>query len=282
MDGGTGLDSRQVEAVMTYLVDTGQKPFVYEYGPPPGQPLRSHGYADHRMVVRNARLLAGELSLDRLGFTLTRHETRMRDFYDEAAVTRDYYPEVERLVRDLTGASRVVVFDHNVRNGPSARRRMAGVDEPVRRAHVDYTVKSAPRRVRDLLPADDAEFLLRHRFAVMNVWRPIRGPVEDAPLALCDARSVAPKDLVATDLRYPDRTGETYSVAYNPDHRWYYFPKMQPDEAILLKNYDSAEDGRARFAPHSAFDDPTVPAGAAARESIEARALVFFAPAPTL
>jgi hypothetical protein len=132
--------------------------------------------------------------------------------------------------------------------------------------------------VRDLLEAEEAEERLKHRFAVINVWRPIRGPVQEAPLAVCDAQSLAPQDFVAMDLKYRDRTGEVYSVTFSPNHRWFYFPNMQKNEALLLKCYDSLEDGRARFTAHSAFDDPTSLPDAAARESIEARTLVFFAP----
>ena len=142
--------------------------------------------------------------------------------------------------------------------------------------HNDYTVKSGPQRVRDLLEADEAEQRLRGRFAQINVWRPITGPVERAPLALVDSQSIADGDLVPVDLVYADRVGEIYHGAYNPDHRWYYFPEMRSDEAILIKGYDSAEDGRARFTLHSAFDDPTTPADAAPRESIEVRVLAFF------
>ena len=141
--------------------------------------------------------------------------------------------------------------------------------------HNDYTVKSGPQRVRDLMGAEAGD-LLNGRFAVINVWRPIRGVVEEKPLALCDARSVAPQDWVATDLLYPDRTGEIYYVAHNPAQRWFYFPDMTREEAVLLKCYDSATDGRARFSPHTAFADPTSPANARPRESIEVRTLVFF------
>ncbi|MCH7555186.1 MAG: hypothetical protein IIC08_04235 [Proteobacteria bacterium] len=147
---------------------------------------------------------------------------------------------------------------------------------PVRLTHNDYTEKSGPQRVRDLFDADEAEALLAHRFAEINVWRPITGPVQRSPLALIDAQSLAPGDLVKADLVYEDRTGEIYHVAYNPDHLWFYFPAMERHEVVLIKGYDSATDGRARFTPHTAFDDPTTPEDAPPRESIEVRALAFF------
>jgi hypothetical protein len=149
--------------------------------------------------------------------------------------------------------------------------------EPVRFAHNDYTERSGPQRVRDLFAADEAAALLRHRVAVINVWKPLR-PVESAPLAVCDARTIAPEDLVATDLRYADRTGEVYSLRFNPAHRWFYFPAMRAEEALLLKCFDS-DRTCARFTAHSAFDDPGAPPDAAPRQSIEVRTLAFFAPA---
>ena len=150
--------------------------------------------------------------------------------------------------------------------------------EPVRRVHNDYTEWSGPQRVRDLFPAGEAEELLQRRFAVIQVWRPIRKPVRTAPLAIADAGSLAPKDMIATERRYPDRVGEIYHITYNPGHRWLYFPNMQRNEALVFKCYDSRTDGRARFTAHSAFVDPTSPANAAPRESIEIRTLAFWAP----
>ena len=148
--------------------------------------------------------------------------------------------------------------------------------EPSRRVHNDHTVNSAPRRVRDHLGADASE-LLKHRFGVVNVWRPIRGPVLDSPLALCDARSFTDDDLIASDLVYNHVRGETSSVAYRPGHRWYYFSDMQPDEVVLIRVHDSATDGRARLSFHTSFDNPLAQ-GAPPRESIEVRSLVFFPP----
>jgi hypothetical protein len=130
--------------------------------------------------------------------------------------------------------------------------------------------------VRDQLPAAEAEALLRRRFAVIQVWRPIGAPVLQAPLAICDAQSIAPEDLIETDLKYQDRTGEVLQLAFNPDHRWYYFPDMERNEAMVFKCYDSLTDGRSRFTAHTAFDDPNSPPDAPERVSIESRALAFF------
>jgi len=271
MDGDRlGLIDR-VDGVMNYLVPNGIRPVAYQYDPPPGVPRRSGDYADHVVPVRNARPLAAELSLDEQGFVFAPSDTAVADFYDDAEVKSVYYAECERLVLALTGAARVHIFDHTVR---SAGRPGNGVREPVHRVHNDYTEKSGPQRVRDLMGAE-AESLLKRRFAIINVWRPIRGPVLQKPLGLCDARTVAPRDIVVTDLKYPDRTGEIMSIAYNPAHRWYYFPKMQRDEAVLLKCFDS-DKARSRFSAHSAFEDPTSSPDAPPRESIEVRTLVFY------
>jgi hypothetical protein len=179
-------------------------------------------------------------------------------------------------LKELIGATKVVISNHTVRSAAEAKDRNGRVQGPVLRVHNDYTIKSGLERVRDLVP-DEAERLLQHRFAAINVWRPISGPVKQAPLALCDADSVQSRDLVATDLILRDRVSETYKVIYNENHRWYYFPDMKEDEAILIKCYDS-DESLARFTPHAAFDDPTTPPDAPPRESIEVRAFAFFGP----
>jgi hypothetical protein len=129
--------------------------------------------------------------------------------------------------------------------------------------------------VRELM-GDEAERLLARRFAIVQVWRPIASPLQSNPLAMADARSVAPSDLLIAERRYPHRVGQTYRLKYSAAHRWFYFPRMRRDEAIVFKVYDSEKDGRARFTPHTSFDDPSTPAGAPPRQSIEARALAFF------
>jgi hypothetical protein len=265
-----------VEGVLNYLADRGQRPVTYIYEPPPGEPARTGNYEKHTMAIYDARGIVDELSLDSQGFAVVRQESAITNFYDENEVRATYYPEVERLVREFTGAVKVHVFDHNVRSRPKAKARENKVQEPVKVAHNDYTYTSGPQRVRDLLP-DQAEQLLKNRFAVINVWRPIRGPVQDTPLAVCDARSMSDSDFVKHELRYPNRVGEVYSVVYNPTHRWYYVSQQRKEEVLLLKCFDS--DGRvARFTAHTAFEDPTCPMGAEPRESIEVRTLVFFAP----
>jgi len=215
------------------------------------------------------------LSLDGNGFVFVEHKTRVRDFFDAGELKAVYYPEVERLIKDVSGASRVVLFDHTLRSGNEGEREARLVREPVLSAHNDYTEWSGPQRVRDVLPEEAAD-LLQRRFAIIQVWRAINQPIESNPLAVADAKSVAFGDFLLAERRYPGRVGQTYRLMYNPNHRWYYFPRMRRDEALVFKVYDSEKDGRARFTPHTSFDDPQSPPGAPPRQSIEARALAFF------
>src|SRR5438270_974789 len=275
MDGLTAADLKGVLAPLNFLAPMAEKPFSYNYEPPPGTPLRNGSPETHQVRVHDARAVAGQLSLDREGFVLLHQPTGVADFYDDDEVKRVYYPECERLMREATGAVKVVAFDHITRNAALSAKGNR-IKQPADRVHNDYTDWSAPQRVRDLM-GDEAEELLRHRFAINNVWRPIRGPLLQSPLALCDASSLAEENLIASDLRYPDRTGEIYAVTYNPAQRWYYFPRMQADEAVIIRCFDSARRGAARFSAHGAFDDPQSPADAPPRESIELRTLVFFA-----
>jgi hypothetical protein len=264
-----------IEASINYLLDTGETPFTYTGGPGSTE-VRSNGTPDPRVVtIHNGRPVTDRFTLDGNGFHFRGHDTKMRDFFDADEIQRVYYPEMEALIKAETGASRVAVFDHTLRTADDALREELKIREVVRRAHNDYTEWSGPQRVRDLLP-QEAEALLRHRFAIVQVWRPIRHPVETFPLAICDARSVSPKDFVVSERRYPNRVGQTYSITYNPEHRWYWFPRMRRDEALVFKVFDSAKDGRARWTAHSAFDDPTSPPHARPRESIEIRTIAFF------
>jgi hypothetical protein len=264
-----------IEATVNYFLDTGEKPFTATGGP--GEPgLRTGGGQDPRaVVIRNGRREAGDFTLDRNGFRLVRHDTKVVDFFDEAEIRATYYPEMEALVKAQSGASRVVVFDHTLRTADDEARAARQIREVVRRVHNDYTEWSGPQRLRDVLP-QEADALMRHRFAIVQVWRPLRYPVETFPLAICDAQSLADSDLVVSERRYPGRIGQTYAITYNPAHRWYWFPQMRPDEALVFKVYDSMKDGRARFTAHTAFDDPATPPHARPRESIEIRTLAFF------
>ena len=135
-----------VEAPVSYIRPTKRKPFAYEYDPPPGTPRRSAFYRDHLVRIRNARGLNRAPSLDEQGFALRQHPTRMVDFYDDAEVSSVYYAELEQLVKDATGASSVLVFDHTVRGSAASSRAGTTIHQPVSRVHNDYTEGSARRR----------------------------------------------------------------------------------------------------------------------------------------
>jgi len=272
----TPASATTIDTELNYLEFAGEKPVSYQYEPPPGVPKRSGVYRAYRVPISNARVAPppGALSLDRNGFELHRQPSALRDFSDPQQIKSVYYAEAESLLKRATGAQRVVVFDHTLRDGKP--ERSDGVREPVKYIHNDQTFVSGPRRVRDHLPKGEAEQLLQGRVAIVNLWRPIGDTVQSSPLAVCDSRSIALNDLVASDLVYPDKVGETYALVFNPRHRWYYFPRMTPDEYLLLKIYDSAGDSIARLSAHTAFDDPTSAPNAPARRSIELRSLLFF------
>jgi hypothetical protein len=265
-----------VEATINYVVETGEK--VVNIPSTAGGDKSSHigDYEMKTVSVTDARARVADLSLDREGFALVSHETTVGDFYDPDQITNVYNPEMEVLIKRETGAKDVFVFDHTLRAGDETIRKTKMVREPVQRAHNDYTIRSGPMRVRDWFGEEEATPLLERRFAIINIWRSISGAIETMPLTICDARSVAQGDLIAAERRAKERIGETYRLAHNPNHKWFYFPLMQKNEAMLIKSYESEDDGRARFTPHTAFADPTTPANATPRQSIETRVFAFF------
>ncbi|OLN86002.1 Uncharacterized protein in dcmA 3'region 2 [Colletotrichum chlorophyti] len=213
-------------------------------------------------------------TLDRNGFQIYRYQATEKDFLDDAQIKASYYTETEELLKTVTGASRIFIFDHTIRRQPpSASSRDRAARGPVQRVHIDQSYKAALSRVPFHLP-DSADELLKGRVQIINVWRPIK-TVQRDPLAIADAGSVSDSDLVVTELIYPNRRGETYAVRHSNKHQWFYKAGLTPDEVILIKCFDSKTDGRARRAPHTAFVDPTAAENAPPRESIEVRALVF-------
>jgi hypothetical protein len=258
MERGAHLES--VKSELVYLAADTDRRAPSDW---PGESSRQS------ISIFDARPIAAELSLDVEGFRLVNASSTVRDFYDPLEVRNVYYEEVANLIKRVTGAKHAVTFAHDTRN--RARRGENGVREPVAAVHNDYTPVSAPQMVRESVPAAEAERLLEKRFAEFNIWRPIRGPVRKTPLAVCDARSIAPSDLATANLKH-----EVYTFRYHANHRWYYFPLMNADESLIIKCFDSADDGRARFTAHASFEDPAVPADAPERESIEARVLAFF------
>ena len=266
-----------LRAQLHFAADTGAVPVARVAEPGTGPDEHSGEISVYEIEIRDARPIAATLDLDRQGFVLTRHTTAVGDFYADEQVRRIYYLEMERLVAEMTGANKVVVFDHTIRVADEKKRIERKVRDPVKRVHNDFTERSAPQRVRDLLPPDEAEARLAKRYASINVWRPIVGPVEIKPLVVCGYESIDDRDLVPAERHYPDgRIGGIYMLVFNPRQRWFYFPEMTGDEVVLLKCFDSLTDGTARWTAHGSFDPPAVRAGAVPRESIEVRTLLFF------
>lgn len=268
------LDTRalpHVTAVLHYLAAGRDHPGVdmQTVGSAPPAPVM----AKHTVAIHDLRGAAMRPTLDDNGFAFVESATATRDFFDHIAVRDGYFTECAALVRAATGASHVHAFDYNLRDKALARQPNSGVSEPVRFVHNDYTEKSAPKRVQDLFPGGPPA---TGRFMFINLWRPVTVPALDVPLAVCDAVSLAADDMVPTDLRYGERTGEVYSARFQERHRWFYQSALRPDEALLLKCFDSATDVAARYTAHCAFHDPSAPEGAPPRRSIEVRTIAFF------
>jgi hypothetical protein len=266
-----------VRATMQYTVDNGVAPDYYFYEPESSVKLNPPGTDAREVEIHNAWSRVSQLSADKEGFELHDFDVGFVEFEEDDAVKTRFYPQVVDFVKQHTGARRVVVFDHTIRKRlPADLKQQTTVQRPaVMLVHSDYTPTSGPQRVRDIVP-DDAEDLLTRRVAFYNVWKPLYRRVEELPLAMIDAQTQVPADLLRMDLKYRERTGEIYVLRHSPKHRWCYFPQMEASQALLLKTYDSQTDGRARFMGHSAFEDPTTAPNAPKRESIEVRTMAFF------
>jgi hypothetical protein len=243
------------------------------------------------VLMHDARELEGA-TFESKGFELVSWPTAVADFTDDDAIVKTYYDEMIKLIKDASGADRVLVFDHTVRKSTNTNLNASsgGSAAPVPRVHCDYTVDGAPRRLMQLaeegifsrlrgrtLTIEDVAELAKGRFAFINVWRSISDtdPVLQSPLAVADESTVPDEDRFLYELRFPDRTGENYSLRHSSAHRWYYYPKMVKDECLVFKVYDKKEDG-PRFVFHTSFTEIGPAADRPPRESIEIRAVAFF------
>jgi hypothetical protein len=268
-----------VRAAFNYTKDVEQLTELYFYECDAAKNIHEPGDSPHEMAVTDGWHRADSFSIDREGFSLENFKTNYNKWQDDEAVKSSFYPEIVEMLKEKTGAKRVLVFDHTIRTNANAGKKLTDEKNtsqrtPVMLVHCDYTAESGPMRVRQLLQ-EEAEDLLSRRVAFLNVWKPIN-VVEERPLAMCDTTSTTPEDFFKLHLRYRDRNGENYVMRYSPKHEWWYFPKMTPEKVILLKTYDSETDGRARFVGHTAFEDPTSLPDAPTRESIEIRTIAFF------
>ncbi len=265
-----------IRARFNYVVDTGEPLVRYIDWPEMEHLAVPPQYREYEMSVRDGRPFRHTFDLDTHGFVFVDHATQVKDFTDESERARVYDAEIQALIRKHSGASEVLVFDHTIRIGDEEAQKAVNARPPVKGVHNDYTEKSAPRRLREIVGDAEAERRFRRRWAIIQVWRPIRGTVQMDPLGICDGRSIPQQGFVLVQRRYKDRTGEVYHIAHNPAHQWFYFPHMTRDEALVFKVFDSDAGKASRFTAHSSFDDPTSPPGAPARESIETRTFAFF------
>ena len=268
-----------VEAPLTFIVRQNGTPYFLSSALTGGPPEYRFRTEPRTVTIHDVRSEADRLSVEREGFELVRHRTAVDDLYDDEAVAGPYSREVEALLCETTGASRAVAFDHTRRSDATdGAANPDGSRGPARIVHVDYTEASGPVRAADVLGKETVDRILGTggRIAEINVWRPIAGPVQRSPLAVADARSVDRNDLIATEQKFPDRTGEIYMIAHAPEQRWCWVSGMTRDEALLLKGWDSLDDGRARFTPHGSFALPDQDPEAPPRESIETRVYLVF------
>jgi hypothetical protein len=274
--------TQTVKAALGYVKAQRDKPFNYAFPPPDGGAWENCEYDQRPVQIADARHFDPEPLLDECGFELLHAPTFVKSFHDDQQVRSLYYEELRSIALHVTGGDRAYVFDHLVRRREEGRpaldfgRKQGSTPGAVGRVHNDYTERSGRRRLALVLGEEGAREVGTRRFCIVNIWRGINGPVIDAPLALCDYRSLQPSDLVEAEMRYPTRVGEIYLATANPAHKWAYFRALMKSEVIVFKQFDSSTDGVSRFTLHAAFEHPETPANAPRRQSIEARVLVVF------
>ena len=281
VNGADGTHSpKDVRASFNYTKDDRLPIELYFYDSPAAKDIHEPADDPHEMVVHDGWHRAESFSLDKEGFSLHPFHTGYSEWEEDSHVREQFYPEVVEFIKKTQGAKRVLVFDHTIRSNTNAAKSLTQETNTSQRApvmivHCDYTAESGPVRGQQRM-GTEAEDLLSRRVAFFNVWKPIRQNVEERPLAMCDVTSSPSEDFFKLHLRYRDRNGENYVMRHSSQHKWWYFPHMTPEQVILLKTFDSATDGRARFVGHSAFEDPNTKPNAPFRESVEIRTIAFF------
>jgi len=264
---------RYVVSTIKYLTPGDEPPAMMLREPLPGEEKKKFTWDQRQVRVHDIRGHEKEFSLESDGFEVIDIDFDAPPQEDREAVEGAFYSTVRDRVKAELGASHVIAFDHNYRV-PGARYDTVA-SKPAYFIHADYTDKSAPQRVRDLLPEDEAERRLAKRYAFINFWAPIKHPAEDLPLGVCRAASLDPQDFALCKMLWPGRDGEIYMFHHNPNHEWFYLSGMEPSQAYLFKCFDS-DEGRPRYVPHTAFEDPNAQPGAKPRESVEVRTIAFF------
>jgi len=266
--------ARVIEADLNYYApqeDPVEKPKFLEL------PLESK-----RVKIQDARASRGDFTLDDQGFQLIDWPTRVRNYRDPEERGRIYVPEVNAMLKEITGASKVVTSGVGfIRISDRVGERPKDTFGTGNFVHADYSKNAGEFWLRRFVESEaEAQMRLKKRWSIFNVWKIVSEPPQDVPLALCDARSVAPRDVVHTDFATSDRetgrfTFENATYRYNKNHRWHYFSGMHRDEFLVFRGFDS-DPARTEAAPHSAFVDPSCPADAGPRESVEIRSIVFY------
>ena len=223
--------------------------------------------------IQDARSCSENFKLHNNGFEKVSNVLVNENFDDAAWIESVLYKDVENLVKEASGASHVFIFDYTIRRGVEDSLR-----KPAQHVHVDYTHNTGPARAEQMIDADELKQLKGKRFIQVNFWRSVKGPVEQMPLAFLDSRTLDEDDLTLAEIKFTDtgHLGEIYAVSQNEQQRWYYYPDMQENEALLIKGYDTDKTAISKFTPHSAFIDPTSKPDAAPRQSIEIRTFAFF------
>lgn len=264
-----------IRAELNYIVDTGTPPVTYVDWPEREHESKPPVFEKKEVTIRDGRPFRDRFELDRHGFVFADHDTKVRDFTNEEERSRLYDAEVAALIKQCSGASDVLVFDHTIRIADKTLRETEKARPPVRGVHNDYTETSAPARLRAILGEGKAETRMKNRYAIIQVWRSIRGTVYADPLAICDGRSVPREGFIRQIRHFPNRTAEHYYLSHNPAHEWFYFPEMTRAEALVFKVFDT-DESTTPFTAHTAFRDPNTKVDAPPRESIESRAFAFF------
>ena len=277
----TASGAGSVKATFNYTKDDeARPPTLYFYDDPKAATIREPGDHAIEQTIHDGWARAQDFSVDKHGFSLEAFKSNFDEWEDDAKVQKEFYPEIVAFLRERLGCKRVLVFDHTIRSARNDKKKLTqetntSQRSPVMLVHCDYTAESGPLRIKQLL-GDEADELLKGRCAFINVWKPVRVVVEEKPLAMCDVTTSPDADFMKLFLHYRDRIGENYVMRHSEGQKWYYFPKMTPEQVILLKTFDSAQDGTARFVGHTAFIDPNSPPNAPQRESCEIRTIVFY------
>lgn len=260
--------------------DDGSKP-NFRVTEPSGTGIRNYKHNPVQVLIQDFRDKEDKFSLATHSFTtISNVHLPSIDFSSDRDVQAHYYPEVERIVLDnVKGSQKVVIFDHCIRRITPNKV----LQRPVRKVHIDQNPYAANLRAHRHLAQSDLRDITRNgvRLRIINLWRPIKGPVLDHPLALAESKTVSAADLIEVEHIYPDRVGETYAVKHNPEQKFWYWSRMKTSEVILFQCYDSVRcadsDGvkhEIRCA-HASFELPNSDGMVGNRESIEVRCLVI-------